>query len=992
MAPNLSYQPDVNFNGSDSFTFTAFDGLATSNTATISITVNPINDPPTSSPVSITMSEDGGATAATLGGFDVDGDSLTYNVGTPTQGSLSGTAPNLTYTPPANFNGSDSFTYSVYDGAVTSNTATVSITVSGVNDAPVATDGTVTLAEDPRGTTEVILSGTDIDGDLLTYTVTGNPTNGVVGGTAPNLTYNPNLDYFGPDTITFQVQDPSGASDTGTISITVTAVNDTPQVTSQTVSTNEDESLAIALVATDVDSTVLSYSTNTGNLTGSLSGTPPNLTYTPPANWNGSTSFTFTANDGQATSANATVSIDVINTSDAPIATGVGTSVAEDQTKVGTVTATDPDGDPLTYSIVSNGSNGAASITAGSASYSYTPNANYNGSDSFTWRAYDGTNYSNIASVTITVTPVADSPTVTGETYTTVGNTTLTVDKEVGVLSNDYDVDGDSISVTYAGSTSTNGGRVSVDAGGGVVYTPPAGFEGDDTFTYTVSDPLGYATSGTVTVTVTDMVWYVDNSNTGPQPDGTDVAAFPTLNFGAEMADSGDVIYVDYGLGSMSGYDMGITLSPGVDLIGEGEALVVGGSTIRSAGNKPTIGYSGGQAATPITAQGDNEIAGIILDGSVSWYGIWVTGDSVLIRDSYVYPLLAGIYGIAGTTTTIDRVDFMPAPAVPDYFYAAFVSEGKMYIDDSTFIDADFAAVTFDRASDGHVRTSSFTDSAVYSIWIIDPEDSQTSIIDIDSNGFIGMADDGTASVYVQSSNVFGKLVVDITNNSFNDLYTEAVYVDMNAGQVDLDLEISNNTFTDIVGDGVRIELQSISPDLIQVNNNTFKNIAARQEAVDIDARAVNTGNNPIQIIGNTSSQGGIDVFSDQLKPNEFEVVVDYNWFPNEYITIRDDSTVSPGTRASLQGNDVVTMSLLCADPEGGMEVGLIENYAGKFFLDGPAQGSCRRFGFGGVQNIGWTGLTDWGNAAALGNKSGTGSPYLDIRESLEIIDIDSLP
>ncbi len=135
-APNLTYTPAANYNGSDSFTFTVNDGTVDSAAATVSITVGATNDDPVAVAQAVSTAEDT-ALAITLAGTDTDGDPLTFAVGTPSNGTLSGTAPNLTYTPDANFNGSDSFTFTVNDGTTSSAAATVSISVTAVNDPPI---------------------------------------------------------------------------------------------------------------------------------------------------------------------------------------------------------------------------------------------------------------------------------------------------------------------------------------------------------------------------------------------------------------------------------------------------------------------------------------------------------------------------------------------------------------------------------------------------------------------------------------------------------------------------------------------------------------------------------------------------------------------------------------------------------------------------------------------------------------------------------------
>jgi len=144
----------------------------------------------------------------------------------PTHGTLSGTAPNLTYTPARDFNGSDVFTFKVNDGQLDSAPATVTITVTPVNDAPVANAQSATTPEDTA--LSVTLSGSDVEGDTLTYTVVAGPTHGTLSGTAPNLTYTPAPDFDGSDTFTFNANDGRLDSAPATVTITVTPVNDAP--------------------------------------------------------------------------------------------------------------------------------------------------------------------------------------------------------------------------------------------------------------------------------------------------------------------------------------------------------------------------------------------------------------------------------------------------------------------------------------------------------------------------------------------------------------------------------------------------------------------------------------------------------------------------------------------------------------------------------------------------------------------------------------------
>ena len=267
------------------------------------------NLPPRADNQAVTTDEDVPVNI-TLAGTDPDNDPLTYMiVSQPIHGTLSGIVPNLTYTPSQNYNGSDSFTFKVNDGQTDSAVATVAITLTAVNDPPVANGQSVSTPEDTSKVISLIAS--DVDNDTLTYSVVSSPTHGVLNGVAPNLTYTPNLNYNGSDSFTFKTNDGQVDSNVATVTITVTPVNDPPVANDQSVDTSENTPLVIALTASDVDSVSLTYSVISGPSNGTLSGTLPNLTYTPDNGFNGSDGFTFKANDGQADSNIATISITI---------------------------------------------------------------------------------------------------------------------------------------------------------------------------------------------------------------------------------------------------------------------------------------------------------------------------------------------------------------------------------------------------------------------------------------------------------------------------------------------------------------------------------------------------------------------------------------------------------------------------------------------------------------------------------------------------------
>jgi hypothetical protein len=538
-----NYTPAANYNGPDGFTYRANDTVSNGNIATVSITVLPVNDSPTATSQAVATDEDI-ALPIVLSGTDTETSlaNLSFTiVSGPSHGSLSGTPPNVSYTPGANYNGADSFTFTVTDrgdpdgcsggacsAALTSGEATVNITVRPVNDTPQATAQSVTTNEDTA--LEVTLAGADIETTpaSLSFAIVTGPAHGTLSGAPPNVTYTPAANYNGADSFTFTVTDRGDPDNCGapvlgscdsvrtsaaaTVSINVSAVNDAPVAQGQSVTTSEDTAKAITLAATDVDSEGLAYSIAAGPSNGTLAGTPPNVTYTPGANFYGQDSFTFKANDGTLDSNVATVSIAVNAVNDAPVANDQSVLTNEDTPVAITLTASDVDSAALTFSVVTPPAHGQ--LTGSAPNLTYTPAPNYFGPDAFTFKANDSLLDSNVATVSIAVTPVTEPPVAVDDAAETSEDTPVTID----VLANDADVDEDALTVISV--TTPAHGTAVINQDSTVTYTPAANFFGEDSFDYTVSDGQG----GTDTATVTVAVSAVDDAPTAVD----DAASAPT--------------------------------------------------------------------------------------------------------------------------------------------------------------------------------------------------------------------------------------------------------------------------------------------------------------------------------------------------------------------------------------------------------------------------------------------------------------------------------
>jgi Ca2+-binding RTX toxin-like protein len=316
---NCTYTATAGYNGTDTFTYTVSDGHGGTDTATVTVTVTgPPNNPPVAGDDSVTTAEDTstGPIAVLTNDTDADGDTLTISGHTDgAHGTVSCTATTCTYVPAANYNGSDSFTYTVSDGKGGSDTATVSVTVTSVNDAPNAVDDTANATTGTATPINVLGNDTDADGDTLSIT-TAAPTagHGTVSCTATSCTYTSTAGYVGDDTFTYAISDGHGGTDIAAVTVHVSALNHAPNAVDDSVTTAEATStgpIAVLTNDTDADGDSLSISGHTNGAHGTVSCTATTCTYVPAAGFHGSDSFTYTVSDGKGGTDTATVNVTV---------------------------------------------------------------------------------------------------------------------------------------------------------------------------------------------------------------------------------------------------------------------------------------------------------------------------------------------------------------------------------------------------------------------------------------------------------------------------------------------------------------------------------------------------------------------------------------------------------------------------------------------------------------------------------------------------------
>jgi len=476
---------EANWYGTIDVSYVVSDG-AQSATGRAVVTVVAVNDAPTALAASVAIGRNE-VKLIKLEASDVDGDTLTFEVETgPSHGTLSGTAPELTYTPAAGYIGDDAIVFHARDSALSSATATVSISVlPGAS--PVATAQTLSTAEDT--TKAITLAATDADHDPVTFSIVQQPAHGSLTGTPPALTYTPAANYNGTDSFQFVASDGILTSSPATVVVNVTAVNDAPIAQAQVIAATEDQPVSVTLVGSDIDGDSLTYSIVDAPTRGTLTGTGATVTYQPAADVNGSDSFAFTVSDGIATSAPAIVTINVAPVGDPPAATAQSITATEDTAHSILLAGIDPDGDMLTFAIASAPAHGT--VTGAPPAVTYTPAANYNGSDSFTFTASDGGQTSAPVTVAITVTAVDDVPVIAGAALSG------TEGEYISIPLPATDVDGESL--TY--QVSTPPGEGSITGTGATLSYNSLDYNGTASFALTASD--GHNTSAPVVFTVT---------------------------------------------------------------------------------------------------------------------------------------------------------------------------------------------------------------------------------------------------------------------------------------------------------------------------------------------------------------------------------------------------------------------------------------------------------------------------------------------------------
>ena len=376
----------------------------------------------------------------------------------------------------------ETFTVMTIDGQ----THEITVTVNGTADATKTKVDAASVNEDGSVVIDVLANDSDIDSDKSPVVSVTNGENGTVSiNPDGTVTYTPDPDYNGTDTFTYT----NAEGNTETVTVFVTPVDDETVIKDDIATVNEDGSVVIDVLANDTDadgsksSVVSATNGSNGTVVINQDGT---VTYTPNPDFNGTDTFTYTNAEGST----ATVTVNVTPNGDATVIKDDTATVNEDDSVIIDVLANDTDADGSKSPVVSvtNGSNGTVVINQ-DGTVTYTPNPDFNGTDTFTYTNAEG----NTATVTVNVTPDGDATVIKDDTATLNEDGSVIID----VLANDTDADGSKSPVVSV--TNGSNGTVVINQDGTVTYTPNPDFNGTDTFTYTNAE----GSTATVTVNVT---------------------------------------------------------------------------------------------------------------------------------------------------------------------------------------------------------------------------------------------------------------------------------------------------------------------------------------------------------------------------------------------------------------------------------------------------------------------------------------------------------
>ncbi|WP_311201725.1 cadherin-like domain-containing protein [Sulfitobacter sp. S223] len=498
----VTFTPVDGFTGDATISYTISDGeLTDAAIHTITVGEVPANYAPVATDDFDETLEETAVTISILDNdSDPEGDALTITEALSDDGAVvindDGT---ITFTPNDDFFGEAVIDYTITDGNGGFDDSRVFVTVTNVNDDPVAVDDQASTDEDTPVTIAVLGNDSDPDQDMLTVTEATSDDGDVVINDDGTITFTPAPDFTGDAVITYTIEDGNGGTDDAVVTVSVGEVSDPPVAADDTAETDEDTPVTIPVLDNDTDPdgdplTVTEATSPDGTVTINDDGT---LEFTPNPDFNGEATITYTITDGNGGEDTGAVLVTVNPVNDGPLAeddmaeTDIGTSVTVPVLE----NDSDIDGDPLT--VISASSPNGTVVINDDGTLTFTPNDGFTGEAVVNYTITDG-ELTDPAVLFVTVTDPAENPVAVDDVAETPEDTPVIIP----VLANDTDPNLDPLTVTEATSPD---GEIVINDDGTITFTPDENFNGPTTITYTVTDPDGNTDTATVDVTVTPV-------------------------------------------------------------------------------------------------------------------------------------------------------------------------------------------------------------------------------------------------------------------------------------------------------------------------------------------------------------------------------------------------------------------------------------------------------------------------------------------------------
>ncbi|EWH10755.1 hypothetical protein DS2_06881 [Catenovulum agarivorans DS-2] len=500
-AGQFSYQPSADFNGTDTFTYQITQADTTAQAA-VSITITAVNDTPRLQADSYSVNKGELLNILAPGVLgndsDADGESLTASLLTPpAQGELTlNSDGSFSYQANEAFVGNLSFVYVATDTAGSSEQQSVSLEVKDINLPPEVSNGSFVTAEDQSINISLINLTRDPEGDPLVYNIATDALNGQTSIQSGILNYQPASNYFGSDTIVFSVSDGVNAPITGQIDLSVTAVNDPPIISQTNFSLDEDSNKTIVLAdfVQDAEQDSITFEITAAPQFGQASLSEGTLNYTPNDDFSGLDSLTLTMSDGQGGNNQVTLQFAVAIENDPPTFNNQTLTTQEDITLTIDLETLvdDPDGDSLSFELLSGAENGQTNLSGNTLIF--VPNPEFSGQDKVQLQVSDGL-LTDSAEFTITVEAVNDAPISQNAAANVNSGTSILID-----LSN-YATDAENDTLTFSIQTSPTQGSANIE-GSSLLYTPNSTFEGTDSLAFVANDGELNSAPATISFTV----------------------------------------------------------------------------------------------------------------------------------------------------------------------------------------------------------------------------------------------------------------------------------------------------------------------------------------------------------------------------------------------------------------------------------------------------------------------------------------------------------